>query len=73
MEELELSFLEKMREEDRREFRKIFTPHKLIELYKDSGRESEYLRYAAAYREFVINSLAKKTKRNAWRSNHRSY
>ncbi len=59
---IELSFLEKMGEDDRREFRKIFTPHKLIELYKDSERESEYLRYAAAYREFVINSLAKNEK-----------
>lgn len=59
---IELSFLEEMGEEDRREFRKIFTPHKLMELYKDAERESEYLRYAAAYREFVINGLDKTEK-----------
>lgn len=56
---IELSFLEEMGEEDRVEFRKIFKPHKLIELYKNPEKESEYLRYAAAYREFVINSLNK--------------
>lgn len=56
---IELSFLEKMEEDDRCDLRKLFTPHRLIELYKNPEKESEYLRYAAAYREFVINSLDK--------------
>ncbi len=59
---IELSFLEEMAEEERIEFRKTFNPHELIELYRDPSRETEYLRYAAAYREFVINGLSKNEK-----------
>lgn len=59
---IELTYFDEMDEESRKEFRKLFNPHRLIELYRDETKQADYLRYAAAYREFVINSLNKSEK-----------
>jgi len=56
---IELAFLHEMSDDEKVELSRILTPEKLIELYRDSNKMSEYMRYSALYRELIIKNADK--------------
>jgi len=61
---IELAFLHEMNDAEKAELTAMLTPEKLIELYRDSSKISEYMRYSALYRELIIKDADKEEKNN---------
>ncbi|MBP3463290.1 MAG: hypothetical protein J6K45_02270 [Clostridia bacterium] len=59
---IELSYLENISDEEKKALRELLSPEELIELYRLPGKEAEYMRYSALYRELIIKDADRKEK-----------